>query len=151
MNKKPFILSLLLHILLFVCVGMRLNKHETIPIKLEFASKKPNFSKIAEKGNKATSQKLHGYWGIGIYTNALYSIGGNYAGIAISRAIEGYPAAKAGLISGDIIIEVNDEPVLESGRELIAGNTPATLKLKYCRQGLYFTIVLKREFIPELP
>ncbi len=72
-------------------------------------------------------------------------------GVLVSEVLTNTPAEKAGLQVGDVIVEVNGEPVkgVEEFRNLIAGTKPQTaVELKIIREGRIFT---KKAVLTEFP
>ena len=72
-------------------------------------------------------------------------------GVLVSEVLTNTPAEKAGLQVGDVIVEVNGEPVkgVEEFRNLIAGTKPQTaVELKIIREG---RILTKKAVLTEFP
>lgn len=85
------------------------------------------------------------YGGIG----ALIQQQGDY--VVITDPYEGWPAAKSGLLAGDIILEINDRSVanLTSSEvsDVLMGKPGSEVKIKVNRQGEMITKTLVREEI----
>ena len=75
--------------------------------------------------------------------------------VVITNAYENWPAAKAGLIPGDIFIEINDKNVekLSSGEvsDILTGTPGSIIKVKVNRQGELITKTFAREEIKLSP
>jgi carboxyl-terminal processing protease len=71
--------------------------------------------------------------------------------VVLTDAYEGWPAAKAGLLPGDIFVEINDKSLegLTSSEvsDLLTGKPGSELKIKVDRQGEFITKTVVREEI----
>lgn len=71
--------------------------------------------------------------------------------VVLTDAYEGWPAAKAGLLPGDIFVEINDKSLegLTSSEvsDLLTGKPGSELKIKVDRQGQFITKTVVREEI----
>jgi carboxyl-terminal processing protease len=74
--------------------------------------------------------------------------------VVLTEAYEGWPAAKSGLLPGDIFIEINDKSLegLTSSEvsDLLTGKPGSELKIKVERQGEFITKTVVREEIKML-
>lgn len=75
--------------------------------------------------------------------------------VVITNAYENWPAAKAGLIPGDIFIEINDKNVeklsSEEVSDILTGTPGSSIKVKVNRQGEMITKTFNREEIKLSP
>lgn len=97
---------------------------------------------------KAFLESLEGsFTGIGAYLDQ------EGAYVIVSAPVKGAPAARAGLKTGDRILEVNGEPLVnattEKAQRLIRGpeGTPVTLKIERPSEERTFTVTITREEI----
>ena len=75
-------------------------------------------------------------------------------GIIVVSVVIGSPAAKVGLRSRDVIVAINDRPLLDSksALHLIAGSRPGSrLKLKILRSGKSHVVTVTTSERPQLP
>ena len=75
-------------------------------------------------------------------------------GLIVVSVVIGSPAAKAGLRSRDVIVAINDRPLLDSksSLHLIAGSRPGSrLKLKFLRSGISRVVTVTTSERPQLP
>jgi serine protease DegS len=75
-------------------------------------------------------------------------------GLQITGIEPGGPAAQAGLIPGDIVLSVNDQPALEArliGREIAETEPGDRIRLNVQRQGRRFSVVVVAGLRPESP
>ena len=75
-------------------------------------------------------------------------------GIIVVSVVIGSPAAKVGLRSRDVIVAINDRPLLDSksALHLIAGSRPGSrLKLKILRSGKSRVVTVTTSERPQLP
>lgn len=110
--------------------------------------KKSGSGNLIPKDKGALKIKANQYWGIGCYVevNCIKTVPfAPIDSLLITSVIDGYPAAKSGLIAGDCILSINDQN-WNSGVDL-AGNKPMDLNLLIARRGRTFTVKLKREVI----
>jgi carboxyl-terminal processing protease len=74
--------------------------------------------------------------------------------VVLTEAYENWPAAKAGLLPGDIFVEINDKSLIgltsSEVSDLLTGKPGSELKIKVDRQGEFITKTVVREEIKML-
>jgi len=154
LKKRYIIVSMLIHslFLLFGVFGSSAKAPKEKPIEVSLESKSRGSKKpksdgtiipIGQNGHKG-SDKKNGYYGIGIYTTN-YMVGPDVI-IKVSQVIAGYPADLAGIEAGDLITEVNGEPL--STKNDIRGPAEADIVLKVIKKdGSIIYLKIRRSFI----
>jgi membrane-associated protease RseP (regulator of RpoE activity) len=154
LKKRYIITSMVIHSL-FLLLGIfgptqKAPKEKPIEVNLESKSKGAKKPKadgtiipIGQNGNKA-AEKKNGYYGIGIYSTN-YMVGPDVI-IKVSQVIAGYPADLAGIEAGDLITEVDGQPL--STKNDIRGPAEANIVLKVIKKdGSIVYLKIRRSFI----
>jgi S1-C subfamily serine protease len=140
LKKRYIITSMVIHSL-FLLLGIfrptqKAPKEKPIEVSLESKSKEFKSPKsdgtiipIGQNGTKAVEKK-NGYYGIGIYS-ANYMVGADVI-VKVSQVIAGYPADLAGIEAGDLITEVDGQPL--SNVNDIRGSAEANIVLKVIKK-----------------
>lgn len=115
------------------------NLHGATEIEIIIPKKDPT------KGISDAKKKKNGYWGIGIEMEMFYSSATYPGSEKISLVSPGWPADRAGLVPGDVILEANG--LAPGVIDVIRGDGPGHIVLRVMRGQNIFDIQLDREFI----
>ena len=86
----------------------------------------------------------------GVYTGVGASIRFKNEKLTVLEVFEKYPADKAGLRAGDIIIKIDQTPLdsyEDDPRELLKGTAGSKVNVEYTRQGKNYTTVITRSAV----
>jgi S1-C subfamily serine protease len=72
---------------------------------------KPRFTQVTQSGHEGVSGAVGGISGSGAYFGLVPDFGEEVNGVTFSDVREGSPAAKAGLKTGDILVEFAGKPI----------------------------------------
>jgi membrane-associated protease RseP (regulator of RpoE activity) len=160
MNKNTKIglgISILLHSLLILSLMLHKKKipqakSDPPSVTMEIGSPPPPSHIVAPNDLPSPVSKplkKKGYYGIGVYVSstleAIVCDTTDYVGMKITLPVTGYPAEQAGIVSGDIILAVNGNPV--SNTNDVVGKDESEVTLTLCHNGMIKYLNLKRTFI----
>jgi S1-C subfamily serine protease len=97
---------------------------------------------------------VRGYLGVSVRPLTIDGTEGDQKGVAVESVVEGAPAERAGVRKGDVIVAVNDQPIVtppELTRRIV-GMAPGTrVELSIRRQGNTMKIPVELGVRPEQP
>jgi serine protease Do len=97
---------------------------------------------------------VRGYLGVSVRPITADGAESNQKGVVVENVVEGAPAARAGVKKGDVIVAVNDQPIVtppELTRRIV-GMAPGTqVELSILRQGSTLKVPVELGVRPEQP
>jgi carboxyl-terminal processing protease len=95
------------------------------------------------------------YVGVGITISAQYDEDGNLLGYGVSDVTQGGPAEAAGVLAGDVLIQVDDVSVrditLTETKNMVKGQEGTTVDLTFLRDGETITFTVERQSLTLVP
>jgi carboxyl-terminal processing protease len=95
------------------------------------------------------------YVGVGITISAQYDEDGNLLGYGVSDVTQGGPAEEAGVLSGDLLVQVDGTAVqditLTETKNMVKGEEGTTVDLTFLRDGETITLTVERRSLTLVP
>lgn len=142
--KRYIAISITLHTLAlglaFYKISRRVPQKPDEPIPMVVSLSGESAHKIAPKSiSPVTKKATDGYWGVGLYSRDTPDA------IIVTDVMEGWAAARAGLMAGDEIISIDDQPLSVSN--WLRGDGPRRMLLQVRRSKQVFYVDIEREWI----